>query len=162
MIGLSLGDFENKPPGVRYSTRVFGPHFLDSCKGHHVMNGGMNRVNILLVEDEALISEMMTVVLNEGGFEVHACANADDALRYLASDCGIDLLFTDVDLPGGLDGSALALRARELRPTLPVVYASGSGLDHARAVPGSRFVPKPYSPFKICSLLSELVSTSPH
>lgn len=126
------------------------------------MNGGTNRVNILLVEDEALISEMMTVVLIEGGFEVHACANAADALRYLASDCGIDLLFTNVDLPGGLDGSALALRARELRPTLPVVYASGSGLDHARAVPGSRFVPKPYSPFKICSLLSELVSTAPH
>jgi CheY-like chemotaxis protein len=120
----------------------------------------MNRASILLVEDEVLISEMMTVVLVEGGFEVHACSNAEEALRHLASDGGVDLLFTDVDLPGGLDGAALALRARELRPTLPVVYASGRGLDHARAVPGSRFVPKPYSPFKICSLLNELIAAS--
>jgi DNA-binding LytR/AlgR family response regulator len=65
------------------------------------------------------------------------------------------VLFTDINLPGGVDGAALAELARQLRPDLPVVYASGSvsKIEHFKAVPGASFVPKPYDLERICSLL---------
>ena len=80
---------------------------------------------VLLVEDEILISEMVAEVLAEHGYEVHVAANAKDALRHLTCGAPCDVLFTDINLPGGVDGAALAQLARKLRPDLPVVYASG-------------------------------------
>ena len=88
---------------------------------------------VLVVEDEFLISEMMVEALAEQGFEVHAAANAEDALRHLARGEPCDVLFTDINLAGGIDGAALSRSARELRPGLPVVYASGAVGDRATA-----------------------------
>ena len=78
------------------------------------------------MEDEFLICDMMAEALAEHGFEVHAVANAEDALRHLTCGAPCDVLFTDINLPGGIDGATLARLARELRPNLPVVYASGA------------------------------------
>ncbi|MEA2946269.1 MAG: hypothetical protein QOI40_1599, partial [Alphaproteobacteria bacterium] len=75
-----------------------------------------DRTSVLLVEDEALISEMASEALEEQGFEVESVSNARDALRRLKTGSRIDILFTDVNLPGGMDGAALARCARELRP----------------------------------------------
>jgi len=83
------------------------------------VNGGP--IHILLVEDEVLISEWVAESLSEQGFEVHAVTNADDALRHFSFN-PVDILFTDINLPGAMDGAALARRIRELRPELPVVY----------------------------------------
>ena len=60
----------------------------------------------------------------------------------------VDVLFTDINLPGGMDGAALARRAREMQPQLPVVYASARAtlLKQDARVPGSIVVPKPYEP----------------
>ena len=80
---------------------------------------------ILVVEDEALIGEMVAEALQEQGFHVFVASNAADALRYVESGASIDALFTDIHLPGGMDGSELASRVRSLRPEMPVVYASG-------------------------------------
>jgi two-component system, response regulator PdtaR len=115
-------------------------------------------IRVLLVEDEFLISEWVAESLAEQGFTVHAVVNAADALRYLGA-APVDVLFTDVNLPGGVDGTALARRAREILPDLPVVYASGrvNVLDvHAR-VPRSTFVPKPYVPALIGRVLANAV-----
>src|ERR1700735_4470348 len=79
---------------------------------------------VLLVEDEFLIREWVSEALAEQGFAVRAVSNAAEALRQLTSTA-VDVLFTDINLPGGVDGLALAHRARELFPDLPVVYASG-------------------------------------
>ena len=68
-------------------------------------------IRVLLVEDELLISEWMAESLSEQGFAVQTATNAADALRHLASD-QVDVLFTDINLPGGMDGAALARRAR--------------------------------------------------
>src|ERR1700689_1271133 len=84
---------------------------------------GTEPIHVLVVEDEFLISEWVSQSLAEQGFAVQTAANAADALRHLASD-QVDVLFTDINLPGGMDGAALALRAREMRPHLPVIYAS--------------------------------------
>ncbi len=85
-----------------------------------------HRSRVLLVEDEFLLCDMLAEVLAEHGFEVHAVANAKDALRHLTCGSPCDILLTDINLPGSIDGAALARLARELRPNLPVVYASGS------------------------------------
>lgn len=114
------------------------------------------RKRVLLVEDEELISAVVSDALIEDGFEVQVYSNADDALSYLKSGNPVDVLFTDIDLPGGMDGGYLASRARELKPELPVVYASGKslGLRHVAQVPGSIFLHKPYDLERACSLVA--------
>ncbi len=117
------------------------------------------RASVLLVEDEPLISDIAAEALEEQGFEVTAASNAREALRRLNVGSPIDILFTDVNLPGGMDGAALARRARELRPDLPVIYTSGRQyvIDHLNPVDGAMFVPKPYDPFNVGRLLQYLV-----
>jgi two-component system, response regulator PdtaR len=121
------------------------------------MEATLNPIHVLFVEDEPLISDVVVESLTDQGFVVHAASNAADALRHLAS-APVDVLFTDVNLCGGVDGTALARRARELLPGLPVVYASGrlGALDAALRVPGSTFVAKPYAP----EVLGRLLATS--
>jgi CheY-like chemotaxis protein len=115
---------------------------------------------VLLVEDEELISEMIGEALADSGFQVRTAADATEALEQLKDGFEPDVLFTDINLPGDMDGSLLAFAARRMRPNLPVVYASAAwdALNNIRTVPGSVFVPKPYSPRKICSLLAEIIS----
>jgi len=119
-------------------------------------------VSVLLVEDEILISHLVADVLTEHGFEVHEAANADEALRYLDGGGAVDVMFTDVNLPGSMDGAQLAQQARERRPELPIVYASGRycAMDFGPLVPRSIFVPKPYRPEDICTLLQRLTAFS--
>jgi CheY-like chemotaxis protein len=117
------------------------------------------RASVLLVEDEPLICNLAAEALEEQGFEVCAVASASEALRCLNSGKPIDILFTDVNLAGGMDGEALAQRARELRPDLPVMYTSGrqSRIKDLEPVEGSMFLPKPYNPFDVGRLLEYLV-----
>jgi CheY-like chemotaxis protein len=119
----------------------------------------LETIRVLLVEDEFLISELVRDSLEEQGFAVYTAANACDALRLLVSS-HFDVLFTDINLPGGMDGTTLAQRARELCPGLAVVYASGAinALAADRRVPGSLFVPKPYVPEAIGRLLADAVT----
>ncbi len=115
---------------------------------------------ILVVEDEALIGEMIAEALQEQGFQVFVTSNAADALRYVESGAAVDALFTDIHLPGGMNGSELASRVRSLRPEMPIVYASGRWhpTDHERLVPRSVFLPKPYDPRDAGTLLMRLVA----
>jgi CheY-like chemotaxis protein len=119
--------------------------------------------SILVVEDEALIGEMVADALEEQGFDVLLVSNATEALRYVESGARVDALLTDVNLPGGMDGSELANRVRSLRPDMPIVYASGRWhpTDRERLVPRSVFLPKPYDPRDAGNLLMRLVAT-PH
>jgi CheY-like chemotaxis protein len=125
------------------------------------ISDGVQPLRVLLVEDEFLISEWVTESLVEQGFAVQTAANAAEALQYLKS-APIDVLFTDVNLPGGMDGLALARRARELRPDLPILYASGrvNMIETAMRVPGSIFVAKPYVPELVGRLLADAVKAT--
>ena len=104
-----------------------------------------DKIRILVVEDEFLIAEWVAEVLGEQGFEVQTVSNAVDALCHLVSST-VDVLFTDINLPGAMDGTALARCARELSPRLPVIYASArvAALAPEACVPGAIFLPKPY------------------
>lgn len=115
---------------------------------------------VLLVEDEGLIAEMISLALEDRGHCVCIVANAADALGHLAAGETFDILFTDINLPGDMDGAALALKVRETRPDLPVIFASGrwSLLDKLRAVPRSVILPKPYSVTCACEAVELLVT----
>lgn len=117
---------------------------------------------VLLVEDEVLISMMIEDAMLERGFEVHTATNADDALQFLADGPPIDVLFTDINLDGDMDGAALARRAREMQPSLAVLYASGTQARVENAVPGSTFVPKPYVPSEVCSMVADMAAGHVH
>jgi len=127
------------------------------CEASLIMTG---RPSVLVVEDEALICELITDVLHDKGFAVHAVPDGEQALRYLESGADVDVLFTDINLLGAIDGSQLARRARERRPELPVVYCSGrcSASAVAPPVPRSVFVKKPYSPDDLCRLFERLTA----
>ena len=123
--------------------------------------GAAMAARVLVVEDEFLIGEAVCEALTERGFAVHHSDTADDALRYLENGHDIDVLFTDINLPGAIDGAELANRVRELRPELPVVYASGRHAvsELGGLVPRSVFVSKPYNLSDICTLLGRLAPT---
>lgn len=112
-------------------------------------------IRVLVVEDEFLISEFVAEVLTEQGFAVQLAGNAAEALRRLTVDT-VDVLVTDINLPGDMDGAALARRARQLQPNLPVVYASARAdtLALGARVPGGIMVPKPYEPALIGRLIT--------
>ena len=118
---------------------------------------------VLLVEDEVLISNLVADWLAERGFAVHEVTTGDDALDYIGGGGEVDVMFTDVNLPGSLDGAQLAERVRQIRPELPIVYASGrfNSTEVAPLVPRSVFVEKPYDPADVCTLLERLTASAP-
>jgi CheY-like chemotaxis protein len=122
------------------------------------------RTSVLVVEDEILISDLIAEVLAEHGFRVHAVAAAEDALSYLESGAEVDVLFTDINLLGRMNGSELAQVARAKRPELPIVYCSGRYSPSALAPPVSRsiFIKKPYSPEDLCRLLQRMTADTCH
>jgi CheY-like chemotaxis protein len=124
------------------------------------------RTSVLLVEDEPLICDIAQEALEEQGFEVQAVATAQEALSYLNAGTPIDILFTDVNLPGDMDGAALARQVRQMRPGLPIIYTSGrqSKIEHMKPVDGSMFVAKPYNPFDLGRLVDYLLAAQkiPH
>ena len=107
-----------------------------------------NKESILLVEDEAGVMAVARAFLNDLGYEVREASNGVEALAILASDEPIDLLFTDVVLPDGMNGAQVAHAAEKLRPGLKVLYASGytqEALVHqGRLDAGVMLLPKPY------------------
>lgn len=107
---------------------------------------GSARPCILLVEDELLIRLLIGDELRDFGFGVIEAYNADEALRVLDSAVHIDLVISDVKMPGSIDGMALLTIVRERFPATPVIITSGH-LESARAIANgaSRFVPKPFS-----------------
>jgi CheY-like chemotaxis protein len=122
------------------------------------MGRGAAPVSVLVVEDEVLISNLVADVLSASGFLVHEVSTADEALEYIDSGAAIDVLFTDINLPGGMNGAELAARARKIRPEMPIVYASGRYKlsEIAPLVPRSLFMAKPYDPNDVCAILTRL------
>ncbi len=112
---------------------------------------------VLLVEDEALVGLMIEVALTEAGFSVHTFSNGRDALAYLADGGRADVLFTDVDIAGDIDGIELARRIRKLRAGVAVVCASGRR-EVENAVAGSTFLPKPFILAQACAAVERTVA----
>ena len=124
----------------------------------------MSAISVLLVEDEALISMLVSDWLSELGFDVHEARTAGEALEYIGAGNSVDVLFTDINLPGGMTGAELAQRVRVLKPEMPVVYASGRyrGGDLDGLVPHAAFLPKPYDQRKLANVLEQIAVGTAH
>jgi DNA-binding response OmpR family regulator len=100
---------------------------------------------ILVVEDEALLLFSIAEDLRDAGFDVCEARNADEAIEALKSDSDINVLFTDIDMPGSMDGLKLSAVVRERWPPVKIVVTSGKSEPSADALPsGGKFLPKPY------------------
>lgn len=100
---------------------------------------------ILVVEDDADVRHVTVTRLSEFSQQVIEAANAREALDILARRPDIDLLFTDIAMPGGMNGLELARRATQLRPDLRVLFVSGyTSSLHSSAGTAGEFLQKPY------------------
>jgi len=103
---------------------------------------------ILVVEDDALVREHLLAQLKGLGYRVSGAASGREALEFLRQMSDVDLLFTDVVMPGGMNGRELADAARELRPELRVLFTSGYSenaiVHHGRLDAGVHLLSKPY------------------
>jgi DNA-binding NtrC family response regulator len=103
---------------------------------------------VMVVEDEMLVRMALADYLKDCGFGVIEAANADEAVAMIAEPTvSVDLVFTDVRMPGTMDGFGLANWLREHRKNLPVILTSGDvgpkNIDQ-KVLPGEAFFPKPY------------------
>jgi CheY-like chemotaxis protein len=99
---------------------------------------------VLVVEDEPLIRLLVIDILSEAGFEVFEAQDPAEALTVLKSDEHIDVLLTDVRMPGSMDGFELAEIAKSRRPELRVIVTSGY-IARGDIPSGTKFLQKPYS-----------------
>jgi CheY-like chemotaxis protein len=109
------------------------------------MKRGQSSSLVLVVEDEALVRMTAVDMLEDAGFTVLEAGDADAALQLLEGRNDIGILFTDVDMPGSMNGFVLAQHVAEHWPHIRLVITSGRIRPSNRDVPDAgRFVPKPY------------------
>jgi CheY-like chemotaxis protein len=122
--------------------------------------GDQGDESILIVEDDALVREYVVTQIRRFGYRTLAASNAAEALAVMDGPERIDLLFTDVIIPGGMNGRQLATEAVRRRPGLKVLYTSGytenAIVHHGRLDAGVLLLPKPY----ISSDLARLIRTA--
>jgi signal transduction histidine kinase len=122
---------------------------------------------ILVVEDEAVVRDLAVEILACHGYHVLTAASGVQALEVWAKHCAeIDLLLTDMVMPGGIYGPELAERLRQQNPALSVIYSSGyspgiAGKD-LTLMAGFNFLPKPYQPASLAALVRKCLDTRTH
>lgn len=119
-----------------------------------------DRVVALVVEDEALIRMSVVDALKGEGFEVFEAENADHAIALLAANPSIQILFTDIDMPGSIDGLRLAAAVRDRWPPIRIVVTSGHHIVDVADLPqGSLFFSKPYNHGDIATSFRRLLAS---
>jgi CheY-like chemotaxis protein len=114
---------------------------------------------ILIVEDEFLLRLDSAETIEHAGFEVIQAANADAAIAILNARPDIHVVFTDIQMPGSMDGLKLARFVRDRWPPIKIVARSGRVAAGKGDLPdGSVFLPKPYRPAQIVATLRELTT----
>jgi CheY-like chemotaxis protein len=110
-------------------------------------------IHILLVEDEPLIRAPVAEDLRDRGFTVIEASNSDEALAYFEASSSLDLVVTDTQMPGAMNGLEFARLVAEREPLMPIIIASG----HVRPDPAEDFrvLPKPYSTTELIELITK-------
>lgn len=129
-----------------------------------VHTGEVQPLTILLVEDDASVAAVTEAMLIDFGHKVHCAANADEALRILWSDAELDVLFSDVVMPGEMNGVDLAKQAAVQRPQLKILLTSGfagESLDESLSQGAWPFLRKPFHSTELAQALAKL-EPAPH
>ena len=114
---------------------------------------------VLIVEDETLIRMDAIEMIVAAGYEVLEAANADQAIEILEARADIAIVFTDVQMPGSIDGLKLAHAVRHRWPPVKIVASSGDLKVKQDDLPeGARLFPKPYSMSQIAVTFRELLA----
>jgi CheY-like chemotaxis protein len=120
-------------------------------------------ITVLVVEDDAMVRMVAAESLEDEGFEVVEAANAEEAIHALDDRAqderhAIAAVFTDINMPGAMDGLDLAHFVRGKWPSIKLLLTSGRGrLANMELPPQSRFVVKPYRPEQIAGTLRDMV-----
>lgn len=118
-----------------------------------------SRAVVLVVEDNALIRMSAVDLVTTAGFEALEVSNADDAIAVLQARPDIHLVFTDVNMPGSMDGIKLAHYIRERWPPVKLIVASGETIIEESRLPiGTRFFSKPYDQGSIVEAMIGLLA----
>ncbi|MBI5386313.1 MAG: PAS domain S-box protein [Verrucomicrobia bacterium] len=123
------------------------------------------RERLLVVEDDPAVQALVAEVLRKLGYQVTTANSGVEALELWGRNQGVDLLLTDIVMPGGVSGVALARRLREQRPALKVVFSSGYSVESTQAgleiSPTTRFLQKPYEPLALSEVVRECLDETP-
>jgi CheY-like chemotaxis protein len=121
------------------------------------MKSSSGSPTILVVEDDGLVRQVSAEELVDAGYQVLEAANAEEAIAIFESGVGVALLFTDVNMPGELDGLDLARLVHDRWPRVQLLVTSGnaSGLDDLPD--DGRFISKPFSLRHMRSVVEQLV-----
>ena len=120
----------------------------------------MAQARILLVDDDFLIRLMLSEALEDAGFGVRQAEDGDEAAALVDTEERFDLMVTDIQMPGRLDGLRLGRRVREKHPALPIIYTTGRPdvmRDRSRLGPHDAFVAKPYGPADIIGIATRML-----
>lgn len=118
-----------------------------------------NPITVLVVEDEVLVRMDNSDQMQDLGFKVLEAANADEAIDMLIANLDIRVVFTDVDMPGSMDGLRLAAAVRKRWPPITIIVASGHRRVQLDDVPAeSRFFTKPYTAEDIALAIQEMTA----
>ena len=116
---------------------------------------------VLVVEDDFLLRMDAVDIVRDAGFEAVEAANANDAIAIIEANPNIHVVFTDVQMPGTMDGLKLARFIKDRWPPIKIVATSGRLRVSENDLPeGSIFVPKPYTPAQIIRTLRELTDNA--
>jgi CheY-like chemotaxis protein len=118
------------------------------------------RITVLVVEDEVMVRLLVAEELREAGYVVIEAANADEALTVLRSSTDIDLMLTDIRMPGSRDGLALAAEARAAWPDLKIVVASAFFPQRPSPEIVDATFTKPYDTLRLIRRIQELLPDS--
>jgi CheY-like chemotaxis protein len=132
------------------------PSYLRSLHQHRSTPNASRRHSILVVEDNFFVRALAAEIFQDHGFTVIEAHNADEALVSLRSDV-IDLVFTDIEMPGSMNGLALARLVREKRPDVKIVVASGHIRSKGDLKLADAWISKPYKPEHAALIIDDLL-----
>ena len=114
---------------------------------------------VLVVEDEPIIRLAALDIVEQAGFEALEAENADRAIAVLEKRSDVRLVFTDVDMPGSMDGVKLAHYIRRRWPPIQLIVASGKAIIAESHLPaGARFFAKPYPEHAIADTIAKMLA----
>ncbi len=118
-----------------------------------------SRKLVLIVEDEPLLLVMASDMIEDAGFDVVTAANADDALLTLRQRSDVHIMFTDIRMPGSMDGLSLAAKVRAHFPPMGIVVTSGHERPVSSQLPArGLFLAKPYQERDLVAVVRSLAN----
>jgi CheY-like chemotaxis protein len=134
----------------------------DDARDRTRLGGEISPLSVLVVEDDPDVRDLAVEILEMNGYVVRSAGNGAEALAILRRERDIGLIFTDIVMPGGMNGAQLAEAALRIQPDLRILFASGyadqSILDHLIIRDGTSFVQKPYRPRDIAARVRALLA----